>query len=205
MSVDSLLNKLKTYQSLLFDLDNTLFSQQEFDRGAFEEIAHEFKKNGQLNDRDFTHFLITEKQKRGSCYPHLFDDAIGHFGLKPRLLSQMIKIYKSHNGIYLCKDNSLQSHLKELKHSGKQLFVVSNGYLDTQRQKLIKLGILPLLDDYIICSGSAPQQLKPAPWAFLQLQKKHKLIYPVMVGDNLKIDGGFAEQSHIPFIHFKYS
>ena len=57
-STDDLANELNAYGDLLFDLDNTLFSTEDYDRGAFADIANIYP-----NISDLASYLLKTKKE----------------------------------------------------------------------------------------------------------------------------------------------
>ena len=203
MSVEALSSEVQRYQSLIFDLDNTLYPQRDFDSGAFTEI--ERRMTGTFNKgAGLAAVLLEAKRTLGPRYPHLFDDVIVRFNLPSASLSTMMHIYRQHKGCNIAIQSSIREFLRNQQQAGKALFVVSNGHTDIQEAKLERLGLKKFLNDYVICNPSAPERLKPNPWAYQKLRARHSLCRAVMIGDTPEIDGAFADNCHIPFIHFQF-
>ncbi len=195
---------LQPYNEVIFDLDNTLFSQQSFDSGAFTDIEHYLRSYCQVPLEGFAQFLQQHKVKMGSNYGFLFNDALAHFQLPQTHLKSMLKHYYQHDGGNIDIKKSLLPALSQI-FADKLTFIVTNGPTQVQQTKVSKLQLTNKVTDIIICDPKKPEHLKPSSYAFEQLTKKHLMINPVMVGDSLETDALFAKNINIPFIHFIYS
>jgi FMN phosphatase YigB (HAD superfamily) len=203
MLVNQLFEQLKAYDEVIFDLDNTLFYQQDYDRGAFEDIELYLKKLNTVSSSGIANFLLAHKQLKGNKYPKLFNDALSQFHLPANLLAIMLERYTQHDGRYISAEKSLIPSVK--KHlTDKKLFVVTNGRETVQSTKLKCLAVEKFAVSFI-CSPKNSLQLKPSRFAYDELSKQHEFINPVMVGDDLTTDGLFARNCNIPFIHFDIS
>ncbi len=203
MLVNQLFEQLKDYDEVIFDLDNTLFFQQDYDRGAFEDIESVLKEVNSVNCTGIANFLLAHKQLKGNKYPSLFNDALSKYHLPKHLLAIMLEYYTQHDGRYISAEKSLIPSVK--KHLiDKKLFIVTNGREIVQSTKLKCLAVEKFAVS-LICSPKNSLQLKPNRFAFDELSKQHDFINPVMVGDDLTTDGLFARNCNIPFIHFDIS
>jgi len=198
-----LISKLKNYDEIIFDLDNTLFSQRDYDKGAFEDIENELKKITQSRLTNFAQFLSLHKQKMGNDYGFLFNDTLAQYHLPADFLKVMLANYYHHDGRYIKTVNSLMPEISR-SFTDKKIFVVTNGPTKVQQTKIAKLELELFATDIVICDPKAPETLKPNRYAFDKLTQKHHLIKPVMVGDSFDTDGLFAKNVNIPFIHFTY-
>ncbi len=198
-STDDLANELNAYGDLLFDLDNTLFSTEDYDRGAFADIANLYP-----NISDLASYLLKTKKEKGPCYPHLFNDVVAKFNLPTTEITKMIYCYHHHDGRYISPNPAYLQLLKNLKDNGHRLFLISNGRPRIQRCKLKKLGFDRIFEAIRICDGSLEYPLKPNAQVFFSLSTEYQLNNPVMVGDTPDIDGLFAIACKIPFIQHYY-
>lgn len=200
MLTEQLFEQLITFEEIIFDLDNTLYPQEDFDRGAFEDITAALQKKSQLALNGMEDFLMTHKKLKGNKYNKLFNDTLDKYHLSQSLLTIMLTNYVGHDGKYINKANSLLPLIKKYLNN-KKIFVVTNGPIKVQQTKLKCLAIAQYAT-IVICSSKEPKQLKPNRYAFDVLSKKHQFIKPVMVGDDYSTDGLFAKNINIPFIHF---
>ena len=203
MLVSTLLTQLKNYDDIIFDLDNTLFSQCDYDNGAFEDIENTLTDLTQIPLVGLAKFLSQRKNKMGNNYGFLFNDALTHYLLSIDYLPIVLNKYYQHNGHYITPTNSLLPYINE-EFPNKRIFIITNGPTKVQQTKIEKLSLNLHAADIIICDPKNTDTLKPNRYAYDILNKKHKLTNPVMVGDSLETDGLFAKNVSIPFIHFTY-
>jgi len=197
--LDHLSDILADYSDLLFDLDNTLYPMEDYDRGAFSDIAMLFPETKGLAE-----FLYRHKQQHGARYARLFNDAVDKFNLPQAAVSQMVQLYHQHDARFISVDFTYLRLLKKLRNEGHRIFIITNGKLATQRKKIVKLAISELITEIEICDGSPEHPLKPNPAAFIRLTQHYQLSNPVMVGDSMEIDGIFAKNCCIPFVHHSF-
>lgn len=203
MLIDLLVSKLDKFDDIIFDLDNTLFDQRDYDIGAFEDIEVKLSRLSQKNITGFTNFLYQHKQKKGANYPFLFNDALATYKLPQDYLAIMLTEYYHHDGRYIKSKNSLIPSLLTI-FSTKNAFIVTNGPTVVQQTKIDKLRLKNHTCEIIICDSKSPKTLKPNKYAYNLLMNKHHLTSTVMVGDTVETDGLFAKNAGIPFIHFDY-
>lgn len=203
MLIKNLLTKISTYNEVIFDLDNTLFSQQCFDYGAFVEIENYLTKTYNSSMIGFADFLQQHKNKMGNNYGYLFNDALAHYQLPLTHLKNILACYYQHDGSNILIKNSLLPLLEGI-FTEKLTFVITNGPNQVQQTKVKKLQLTTKVTDIIICDSKKPETLKPSSYAFDILSRKYPMTNPVMVGDSLDTDGIFAKNVKIPFIHFVY-
>jgi len=200
MLVEQLFEQLTPFNEVIFDLDNTIYSQQYFDRGAFEDITTALKEECSLPITGFADYLLYLKEIKGNKYKRLFNDALAKYQLPNYLLPVMLASYTAHDGRYINQADSLVPLIKT-RLKNKKIFVVTNGPVQVQITKLKRLGLHDWVT-YVICSSKKPEQLKPNRYAFDKITKQHPCSKLIMVGDDDTTDGLFAHKVNIPFIHF---
>ena len=203
MLINQLIKKLKKFDQVIFDLDNTLFDQSDYDIGAFEDIEKKLTTLTQLPLSGLAKFLYHHKQKMGTNYPFLFNDTLVKYKLPQHFLTAMLTEYYHHNGCYIKKCNSLIPSLISIFLT-KKIFIVTNGPTIVQQTKVDRLMLKDHTSEIIICDSKKSETLKPNRYAFDLIEKKHNTTSIVMVGDSMDTDGLFAKSAHIPFIHFSY-
>ena len=200
MLIESLVEQLMSFDEIIFDLDNTIYPQQDYDRGAFEDITKVLRTECVLPLPDFAEDLLAFKEIKGNKYNRLFNDVLSKYQLPETLLPIMLAHYANHDGRYINQAHSLVPIIKsQLSH--KKIFIVTNGLVQVQTTKVNRLGLNQWLT-VVICSATKPEQLKPSRYAFDEITKQHACSNPVMVGDDLSTDGLFAQAVNIPFLHF---
>lgn len=201
-STDSMFEKLSEYSEWIFDMDNTLFSQLEYDSTVFHALEINFHKKYGTQTKGLCHKLVERKRALGPFYPKLFDDVLLGIGLQREDIEDAIKFYHSFRPDFISQHNLLQ-HLSEHKGS-RPVFVVTNGHFELQKHKAHCLGLDRLTTEVIYCDKSCAWQLKPSPWAWKVLTSKYQFEKPIFVGDSDEVDGAFARNIGIDFYQFEY-
>lgn len=189
--MSDLLNILSDYETLLFDLDGTLFSQIDYDRKVFEDF---------FQDEGIATTLAQFKSSMGYGHPNVFN-LFTH--AHPELefsIEELIHFYRNHLPD-LGKVPTLAPLLSNL--SSKRMIVVTNGPEKRQRHKLQTLGLEKFFEQTIILDPCRNDPLKPSPQSFFTITPSPQK--PVMIGDQRTIDGTYALKCQIPFIFFQFS
>ncbi len=192
---------LASFQTVLFDLDGTLFDSELFYKGVFEDMGDWLVQKGVLPGKDqWTACMMGQKSARGVDYSHLVDDGLRFMGLPLSLKSGLISVYHNHDCRHIYLDEPEAGCLAFLKQAGKTLCLVTNGRTTTQELKINRLGLYGLMDRIIILDPMAGDPLKPDPAAFERLQEETDKGTAIMVGDRFDIDGLFAKNAGIEFL-----
>jgi len=154
---------MTTIDAIIFDLDDTLYPERAFAFSGFAAVAAAFQ--AQLGDpataAERMRQLFDTKHR-----PRVFNAILAEAGLgdDTALIARMIDTYRSHHPtITLFPD--ADAVLTELRGKYK-LGLITDGPLQTQRNKIDALGIRPRLDEIIITSELGPQKGKPDQTAF---------------------------------------
>jgi FMN phosphatase YigB (HAD superfamily) len=201
MSHDEINNYLKKYSHIFFDLDDTIFPLSDYDKGAFEEVSKavlypELIEKGK-------NWLLDRKSKQ--IDDRLFKNFLQHFALPLELELKCVEVYQSFNCWTMSSANSLYNVIIKLKLNNKKLYLVTNGNFNRQMRKLDALELTDLFD--FISIGDpilTPELMKPGSKLLDVLGINPLFTKCIMVGDNIGIDGGFAKNSKIEFLNFKY-
>jgi FMN phosphatase YigB (HAD superfamily) len=199
-TVDRLFERIKKYDCWIFDIDNTIYDQCEYDKYIFETI--ELKLEGDFEVCGLSRYLMDKKILHGPLYDKLFNDAVEYFKLDESELVFMIDFYRSFLPPAEIK-NSLVGRIRN-EFDDRKLFAVTNGHKKIQRHKVNMLGLKPLFTDIVFCEKSSPETLKPNIWAWNEIRRNYDIKSAVMIGDSIDIDGGFANACGIDFYHFEY-
>lgn len=134
-------------KALLFDLDDTLYEEKQFVISGFrmtsqylsEKYKVEYDKIFKILRKDF------EKGLRGKN----FNILLRKLNLENESVKNLIQIYREHTpSISLYPDAEII--LKELKSNKFKLGLITDGYINTQRNKLFILGIVDYFDVILI-------------------------------------------------------
>lgn len=199
---------MKKYTTLLFDADETLLDfkrdetaaicgiledccleKSEKNIATYKEINQQLWKNIEKGEID----KETLKKVRFS----IFFEKIGYaskedpFKVNERYLS------------YLAKGGSLLPGAKELlielRDSGYQMYIVTNGIEKTQRQRLTKAGVLPFFKDIFVSETIGYQKPRQEYFSYVLSHINESDISKVLlVGDSLSSDIAGAVNAGIP-------
>ena len=160
---------------IIFDLDDTLYSEKEYVRSGFNAVAE------QLGDKRHAERLWQFFEDGKPAIDALLQE-LGREDEKEQALS----VYRWHKPSISLK-KGVRNLLLTLRGQGINLGIITDGRPEGQRNKLAALGLYELVDDIIITDELGGIQFrKPCDIAFRILQTRWKLNPSeiVYVGDN---------------------
>lgn len=190
---------LINYDNILFDLDDTIYSKDVFDYRqylSFFKKYYSFKRAKILASE-----LLNYKKTSPKNYKFVFNDFIKDKSLKLDI-KDFLTHYHSPKPDILKNTKSLYNILNEI-YTEKNLFLISNGYLNTQIKKIESLNIKKFFQKVFILSPGLDIRLKPFAdvMKFIPIEK-HKSVY---IGNDLEIDLLFSKNAGIDFIHYEFN
>jgi putative hydrolase of the HAD superfamily len=208
MNFKILEKKLHSFDIIIFDLDDTIYSQAQYDNPALfhvskylENIIHE---NSILI---FKQLRKLKKIRRGFPPKLVFNNFIKKKNVfkKKKIISKCINLFQN----YQCKELknciSLKPLLKKF-YRKKNLFLVTNGFKKRQKNKIKYLGIKKYFQKIFILDGVS-KLLKPSirdvQYLVKYINKNHNLS-AVFIGDNKLTDCRFAKNLKIKFTPFQF-
>lgn len=165
---------------VVFDLDDTLFKEKDYVISGFRSVDSWLQDNycveGFLS-------LALERFGRGER-GHIFDDVLKEIGINVPV-SGLVKQYREHEPIISLGDQVAKS-LSELKMQGKELAIITDGYLDVQRKKVKALGLHELVDFVVFSDTWGRNSWKPNRKPFDVVMKEFRKLPEeyVYIGDN---------------------
>lgn len=183
---------------ILFDLDNTLFPQIEFDLGVYREIADKYEQYADFNT--ILNYLLDNRKIDNAVNNYLFNDLCQGFNIPLNEVENIMDIYSNHQGD--CIKNCIFWDAIEKYTNRYRAFIVTNGRKSIQKIKVDKLGLGPFITETVFCEINGQFPLKPSPLSYEYLNNKYRLNNPLMVGDSKIIDGEYAKNSAMEFIRF---
>lgn len=181
-------------KGVIFDLDDTLYSEKEYVRSGFCAVAR-FLGNDEYADRLISYF---QQGKQA------IDELLTEEGLTGKK-AECISIYREH-----MPEISLYNGVKELiskLHSAKiKVGIITDGRVSGQKNKLASLGLDKIIDDIIITDElGGPQFRKPNDISFRIMQCRWKIPFEEMIyiADNPTKDFHAPKQLGMNYLWFK--
>jgi len=166
--------KINIFHSVIvFDLDDTLYKEKNYQISGFREVSNYLKKNYKIKN-SYNFMLSCMKKKK-----NVLEELCVKFDLNRSILKSLIWVYRLHKPkIYLKK--SIKNTLKKLEKSCAGVVILTDGRSITQRLKLSALGIayLPfyISEDY--------NDTKPSLKRFKLIMKEFSARDFIYIGDN---------------------
>ena len=175
-------------RAVIFDLDDTLYSEKEYVRSGFAAVAEILPK---INGAEQKLWSLFESGKPAIDYL-LRSEGIYSDELKEECLNA----YRTHTpDIHLY--DGVRKMLVRLRQEGYMLGIITDGRPDGQRAKILALGLDSLFDEIIITDElGGTEARKPSDKAFLLMHERlnkisgERIDYSEMcyVGDNTAKD-----------------
>lgn len=167
---------------VIFDLDDTLYSEKEYVQSGYEAIGREFSLIPDMKQRLWEAFC--KKQKAIDTVLKDFDC----YSIEN--LQKCITIYREHEPSIHMYDGVYEM-LYRLRAAGKKLGIITDGRPDGQRAKIRALNIEAIFDHIIITDEFGGEQFrKPNKRAFIEMKNFFDVDFNriVYIGDNTKKD-----------------
>ena len=169
-------------KAVIFDLDDTLYSEKEYVRSGYHKIAAVIPQVDNAAEKLWT--LFEEKKP-----------AIDELLKQENILSEEVKQACLHAYRYQIPDIHLYEGVAEMimefKLQGLKIGIITDGRPEGQRAKLQVLGLEAVVDEIIVTDEfGGPEFRKPNPKAFETMKERLGIEYAEMcyVGDNTKKD-----------------
>lgn len=184
------MNKL---QAIVFDLDDTLYSERDFVLSGFRAVAQWGSENlGVEVERGYTTlFNLYSEGVRNNT----FDRWLTIYGIdQPELATKFINIYRQHSPQIEPFPDTINL-LKTLSRS-YQIGLVSDGYLEVQQRKWAALELDAFFDAVVFSDQLGREKWKPSPAPFELVLEQLKIApeSSVYIGDNPRKDFFGARQ-----------
>ena len=188
--------KLQNYKNIIFDLDNTLLDQSQYDQEIFR-LYFEKHPDTKKTATDLGTSLAIKKMHAPYGYNRTFDDFFKERKINLSIKS-LIQFYHFPPVVLINPANFVLELLNSLVD--KNLIIISNGYPRVQYNKIVSLGIGKYFNQICILTPGLEPAIKPSNEILKSLYLEEG--ESVYVGDNLEIDKSFAENCNFEFIHF---
>ena len=177
-------------RAILFDLDDTLYPQSDYVRGAYWDIAKWIGHRYEVNTTEFYESMFQLWLQKGSRYPSIFSETLRKFGLggDNLVVGEMIRLYNAHDPCLTVFPETVEV-LETLRWQVK-MGIVSDGNPETQRRKLMSLDIAGYFDICVFTGDWGRSYYKPHPRGYEEALRCLSVLpkESVFVGDTPEID-----------------
>ena len=167
---------------VVFDMDDTLYPERAFIASAFRAVGEHAAQRWGLSEFGDRCIELFDRGFRGDIFQRAFLD-VRKEELSTASAAEMLHIYRGH------RPDDLPWHADALAavealHGELPLALLSDGYLATQRNKAIALGIDRWISDPVFTDALGREHWKPSTRGFELIMSRfpgHRCLY---VGDN---------------------
>lgn len=136
-------------KAVLFDLDNTLYPEEQFVVSGFRAVAQTLGER--LNLSADTLFQKMLKTLRDHGRGKVFDRLLEEFQIdSAKWLPTLVQVYRSHQPLIFLSPG-VTAALRSLKDRGVKIGLVTDGLASVQRRKIAALGLDSVMD-VIVCT-----------------------------------------------------
>lgn len=193
---------VNNYDYFLFDLDDTLYPEVEYLKGAYDNIAKFLSKKKKLKHELLYQFLIHRFNEEGRDL--LFDSLFEKFNIEFNYMTEILQImrtYTPENKISLYPKT--HNKLSYILNQAKKVFVITNGNVVQQKNKVKNID-WNSLEQKIIFIYANEYKKKPSVQSFNSIKMKYNIqeSLTIMIGDSF-FDKKYAENCGIDFMHIE--
>lgn len=187
-------NNTQPIKGVIFDLDDTLYSERQYVRSGYKKIA-EFLGREDATDKLYGYFE-TGKAAIDEYLAEIFES---------EKKAECLKIYREQIPEIELYEGVVEL-IQDLKFKGCKVGIITDGRPEGQKNKIKALGLDKLIEDIIITDELGGTQFrKPCDIAFRIMQNRWRLPYEqiVYVGDNPNKDFQAPRQLGMRSLFFK--
>ena len=163
----------KPINHIVFDLDDTIYKEQDFVRSAYNHIVDYINTNYNV---DFSHLIEISISDNFNLYENIIREKNINLTLE-----KYLELYRFHYPKINLDEETIRL-IKILKDKGIKMSIITDGRSTTQRNKINALGILNELSMIIISEETGYE--KPNKHNFILIQNAYPSDNFVYVGDN---------------------
>lgn len=169
--------------AVVFDLDDTLYSEREYAYSGFTAVAEAFAERlGDPRDSAARMRRLFDSEHR----PHVFNALLAELGVneESKLVAAMIEVYRTHRPTIRLHDDAEVVLIK--LRPDYRLGLLTDGRSSTQGLKIDALGLRDRFDEILITSELGPGFAKPSlrPFEFISTRLQVVGSRSVYVADN---------------------
>ena len=196
ISVDNILDVeqyLDDVEGVIFDLDDTLYSEKDYVKSGYKAIAEQFPDIEDAERKLWNAFLNGEKA---------IDNVFASTGMEGKKAAAL-QIYREHMPTIELYEG-VANMLHRIKESGKKIGLITDGRPEGQRNKIASLKLK--VDEIIVTDElGGIQYRKPNAKAFELMKERMQMDYKRMIyiGDNISKDFIAPKELGMKVIYFK--
>lgn len=180
--ITDIMQHLDGLNAVIFDLDDTLYSEKEYVRSGYQAVAHILPQVKDAAQKLWEAF----ENKKSAIDEVLINESINTEELKQKC----IETYRCHQpDIHLY--DSVEEMLIQLRKQGFLLGIITDGRPEGQIAKIKALGLERYIDHIVVTDElGGVEYRKPNEKAFVLMKEQFGVEYTEMcyVGDNIKKD-----------------
>lgn len=193
----------KMIKAVIFDLDDTLISEYEYIQSGFRVIANFLSEKYRLSSEDVFLTLLNLFHKNPK---NVFNRILDFYQIEYTMedIKELIFLYRNHLPNISLYDDA-KFILEYLSERNLKLGLITDGYKETQRNKLKILNISHYFDCIIVTDELGREYWKPHAKPYQQMRADLEVEFGEMIyiGDNLSKDFITAKQLGMKTIHIK--
>ena len=175
--------ELPTDCVVTLDLDDTLCRERDFVASGFLTVARAL---GVDRPEDYCRWMMSRRDAGEEVLQAAIERAANAGASSGKLgVADALQIYRSHEPEISLRDDA-ERLLDRCAEAGVTLALITDGRSETQRNKLVALGILGRFDP--LCISEEIGAAKPDPASFRQVMDAHKRRSYVFIADNPRKD-----------------
>jgi putative hydrolase of the HAD superfamily len=154
---------LRPLHTIVFDLDDTLYSERDYVLSGFSAVDVWLQETKQVGGFAA---LATERFQAGQR-GRIFDECLSDLGLGagPEIVRQMLAVYREHKPMLKLFPDAVQTLLHVYK-CAMNLALITDGYAAVQLHKIHALGLESIIKYRIITDEMGRSHWKPSPEPF---------------------------------------
>ncbi len=196
-SINDITKHIKDINNIIFDLDDTLYSEKEYIRSGLKAVADYLPEVRDAFEKMKYYYELGENP---------FDQLLIKEGIHTKKLEKAcVEIYRKHQPNISLYDGVLET-LKNLSSSNKKLGMITDGRPYGQRSKIKALGIEKYFDCIIVTDELGGEKWrKPNDRAFVLMKENLGSSFSDMcyIGDNINKDFIAPQKLGMKSIWFK--
>lgn len=169
-------------KGIVFDLDDTLYSQKEFKLSGFMAVDDWLHRNRGVPEGLSRRELLVILEKQGPSYGKMFNELVSALDLPESVIGELVEAFRRHKPAIRMFDGTRE--MLGLLRANFKVGVLTDGLESVQRNKAEALGLAQNVDDLLLSDSLG--LVKPAPELFKWFEEKWELAGSQLtyVGDN---------------------